>query len=223
MMNKNDFEDFTTGLTKELHLRAAISQLQEWRRNGVETMRGGEKYELEKSQRVQNKQPMGSLDRERLASSQRSAKPPPVLETPSGVAALIAPDLAPGLLADTPLPHRTALAEKTNGALTNGHTNGASIKPKYTIPPLSNVTPLNLTKENAPDIHLLTPEECELCRMCRIQPKPYLVLKERILKEAVQGNGALKKKQVKELCRVDGQKAGRIFDFFVNAGWVAKA
>jgi transcriptional adapter 2-alpha len=230
MMNKTDFEDFTTGLTKELHLRAAIAQLQEWRRNGVETMRGGEKYELEKSQRVQNKQPMGSLDRERLASSQRSAKPPPILETPSGVAALIAPDLAPGLLTDSPqLPVRTALAEKTNGVLTNGHANGTNgtstplTKPKYQIPPLSGVAPLNLTKENAPDLHLLTPEECELCRMCRIQPKPYLVLKERILKEAVTGNGALKKKQVKELCRFDGQKAGRIFDFFVNAGWVAKA
>jgi transcriptional adapter 2-alpha len=225
MMNKTDFEDFTTGLTKELHLRAAIAQLQDWRRNGVETMRGGEKYELEKSQRVQNKQPMGSLDRERLASSQRSTKPPPILETPSGVAALVAPDLAPGLLTSTssPLPLRTALAEKPNGtSLSNGQAVPPT-KTKYIIPQLSGITPLHLTSENAPDLHLLTPEEIELCKMCRIQPKPYLVLKERILKEAVMGNGSLKKRQVKELCGVDGQKAGRIFEFFVGAGWVGKA
>ncbi|CAG8981664.1 hypothetical protein HYALB_00013622 [Hymenoscyphus albidus] len=234
MMNKNDYEDFTSGLIKELHLRQAINQLQEWRSNKISTIRAGEKYEIEKSLRAQNKQPMGSLDRERLASSQRSAKPPPVVETPSGVAALIAPELAPGLLTtDKPeAPSRAVLAEKTNSSLSNGHANGANgvngtaaptTKTKYQIPPLAGVQPLPLTQENASDLHLLSPEEVELCKICRIQPKPYLVLKERIIKEAVTGNGSLKKKQVKELCKIDGQKAGRIFDFFVSAGWIAKA
>ena len=33
----------------------------------------------------------------------------------------------------------------------------------------------------------------------------------------------LKKKMVKEIAKVDSQKGGRIFDFFVGAGWVGKA
>jgi transcriptional adapter 2-alpha len=233
MMNKDDFESLCDGLIREHNLRQAITQLQEWRNMKIETLKGGEKYEQEKAQRAQNKQPMGSLDRERFASSQRS-KAAPVIETPSGAAALVAPELAlrltPNTAANTPVasPGRPALAEKPNG-LTNGHTNGTSTpsippkKEKYQIQPISGLTPLPLSQENAPDFHLLTPDEIELCKVCRIQPKPYLVIKERILKESITGNGTLKKKQVKELAKVDSQKGGRIFDFFVNAGWVGKA
>jgi transcriptional adapter 2-alpha len=56
-----------------------------------------------------------------------------------------------------------------------------------------------------------------------MQPKPYLAIKEAILKEVVKGNGQMKKKQAKEICRLETQKGGRIFDFFVNSGWIGKA
>ncbi|KAJ2968512.1 hypothetical protein NUW58_g10206 [Xylaria curta] len=72
-------------------------------------------------------------------------------------------------------------------------------------------------------MHLLTPEEMELCKVSRLQPKPYLMIKEQVLKEALKGNGSLKKKQVKEICRLDSQKGGRLFDFFIDSGWIAKA
>jgi transcriptional adapter 2-alpha len=49
------------------------------------------------------------------------------------------------------------------------------------------------------------------------------MIKEQILKEALKGNGSLKKKQAKEICRLDSQKGGRLFEFFVNSGWVIKA
>lgn len=52
MMNKADFDDFCEGLVKEQQLRQAITQLQEWRRMGIETLEGGQKYEVEKTQRV---------------------------------------------------------------------------------------------------------------------------------------------------------------------------
>ena len=80
-----------------------------------------------------------------------------------------------------------------------------------------------LTQDNAPDLHLLTLEEAKLCETLRLQPKPYLMIKEQLLKEAVKGNGSLKKKQAKEICRLDSQKGGKIFDFMVNAGWLVKA
>ena len=68
-----------------------------------------------------------------------------------------------------------------------------------------------------------TSEEAELCRLLRLHPKPYLVIKEQIMKEALKADGKLKKKQAKEICRLESQKGGRIFDFFCNSGWIGKA
>jgi transcriptional adapter 2-alpha len=134
------------------------------------------------------------------------------------------------------LPVRLASKPATiNGeTTTNGdHVTGGSVivangapppgKQVYVPPPVPGVQPFTLTSENAPDLHLLTKDEVKLCEILRLQPKPYLMIKEQILKEALKGNGALKKKQAKEICRLDSQKGGRIFDFFVNAGWIAKA
>ena len=224
MMNHDDFEEFCKGLIDEHNLRQAVGQLQDWRQMKIGDLRNGEKYEQDKMQRAQKAQPMGSLDRERFASSQR-AKAAPVIETPSGAAALVAPELPIRLTesnANTPGGSPGARADKS---LTNGHANGTAtpMKQKFVIQPLSGVTPMALTQENAADLHLLTQEEVELCEKTRINPKPYLVIKEAILKEALKGNGQLKKKQAKEISKLESQKGGRIFDFFVNSGWVGKA
>ena len=223
MMNHKDFEDFNQGLLDELNLRQAIAQLQEWRSLKIGDLRSGQKYEEEKVTRAQKAIPMGSMDRERLASAQRS-KQPPQPEPPSGSALLVAPELP------------TRMANQTNGEVnedkpaTNGHAEGANgvnghapPKQKYEPQPISGLTPLPLSQDNAPDLHLLTPEEVELCKVVRLQPKPYLMIKEQILKEALKSNGTLKKKQAKEICRLDSQKGARLFDFFINAGWVGKA
>ncbi|KAH7314323.1 hypothetical protein BKA65DRAFT_466933 [Rhexocercosporidium sp. MPI-PUGE-AT-0058] len=226
MMNHDDFQDFCNGLIEEHNLRQAVSQLQDWRAMKIGDLRGGEKYEADKLLRAQKAQPMGSLDRERFASSQRS-KPPPVIETPSGAAAFVAPDLPTRIKASVATPNGTS-TPATNKILTNGHANGTSTpslptKQKFQIAPLSGVSPLSLAQENIPDIHLLTSEEVDLCEKTRLHPKPYLVIKETVMKEALKGNGMLKKKQVRELARVESQKGGRIFDFFLAHGWIAKA
>lgn len=226
MMNRVDFEEFCNGLIEELNLRQAIAQLQDWREKKITDLRGGEKYEQDKVIRAQKAQPMGSLDRERFASSQRNKQAPVVPETPSGAALLVAPELPIRLTqpdTSSAPPARSAPPEK---GLTNGHTNGTTTpqqREKYVVQPIPGITPLPMTQENASDIHLLTPEEVDLCEKTRINPKPYLVIKEAIMKEALKGNGQLKKKQAKEICRLEGQKGGRIFDFFVNSGWVGKA
>lgn len=226
MMNHKDFDDFCQGLLDELNLRQAIMQLQEWRNNRIGDLRSGEKYETEKSQRAQKSVPMGSMDRERLAAAQRSKVPPPP-EPPSGAAILIAPEL----------PIRTAqtvnsVVNGDEGGLANGQTNGVAVnginghgppKQKFNCQPLSGVQPLHLTQDNTPDLHLLTDEEAKLCEMIRLQPKPYLMIKEQIFKEAIKSNGSLRKRQAKEICRLDAQKGSRIFDFFIHAGWVSKA
>ncbi|KAK2626369.1 hypothetical protein QTJ16_004631 [Diplocarpon rosae] len=222
MMNHDDFQDFCNGLIEEHNLRLAVQQLQDWRSMKIGDLRSGEKYEAEKLQRAQKAQPMGSLDRERFASSQRS-KPPAVIETPSGAAAFVAPDLPTRLIDSLSLDKDKD--KDTPKSLCNGHTNPLPYKPKekFQITPLTGVTPLSLSQENIPDVHLLTEEEIDLCEKTRLHPKPYLVIKESVMKEALKGNGMLKKKQVRELARLESQKGGRIFDFFVSAGWLGKA
>ncbi|KAI0831020.1 transcriptional adaptor-like protein [Hypoxylon sp. FL0890] len=235
MMNHDDFESFCQGLIDESNLRQAIAQLQEWRNMKIGDLRSGEKYEQEKAQRIQKAIPMGSMDRERLASAQRS-KQSVQPEPPSGAALLVAPELPfrPAANGTTPQGAPDGSANGEIKPLTNGHTNGVTNgvavngsstpgKQKFVAQPISGVQPLVLTQDNAPDLHLLTPEEVELCKVCRLQPKPYLMIKEQVFKEGLKGNGALKKKQVKEISRLDSQKGSRIFDFFINSGWIAKA
>jgi len=230
MMNQVDFEQLCQGLLDELNLRQAISQLQDWRGLRIGDLRSGEKYEQEKATRIQKAIPLGSMDRDRLATNPRN-KQQPLPEPPSGAALLVAPEL-PIRSAAT---NGVASGEGVNGvnAETNGnHINGGSVvvangttpaKQTYVPQPLAGVQPVQLSQDNAPDLHLLTTEEAKLCETLRLQPKPYLMIKEQILKEAVKANGSLKKKQAKEICRLDSQKGGRIFDFMVNAGWVVKA
>ncbi|WQF85953.1 Putative Zinc finger, ZZ-type, SANT/Myb domain, SWIRM domain, Homeobox-like domain superfamily [Colletotrichum destructivum] len=242
MMNHDDFESLCQGLIDELNLRQAIQQLQEWRSVRIGDLRSGEKYETEKAQRAQKAIPMGSMDRDRLASAQRS-KAAAVPDPPSGAALLVAPEL-PIRSAPAPdgtngtIPPKESNGDsnpQANGALNGASTNGTVVvangvapsgpvtRQKYMAAALPGVTPLQLTQDGAPDLHLLTPEEAKLCEVVRLQPKPYLMIKEQILKEALKTNGTLKKKQAKEICRLDSQKGGRIFDFFINAGWVGRA
>jgi transcriptional adapter 2-alpha len=226
LMDHDDFEEWNKGLLEELNLRQAISQLQEWRSMRIGDLKSGEKYEQEKALRVQRQQPMGSLDRERFASQRGKAQPP---EPQSGAALLIAPEL-PRRFSDiksngVSVAGTPGDSPKINGV--NGLTNGTSTplpsRPKTTIQPLTGVQPMPLTPESAPDLHLLTKEEIEVCKLLRLQPKPYLAIKEAILKEAVKSSGALKKKQAREICHLESQKGGRIFEFFVSSGWIAKA
>lgn len=230
MMNREDFDQFCQGLIDELNLRQAIGQLQEWRSLRIGDLRSGEKYEADKAQRVQKAIPLGSMDRERLATNQRG-KQAPAPDPPSGAALLVAPELSVRLA-----PPKNGVANGTN-AMNGGsaaadaeRANGGSVvvasgapKQKFVPQPVPGIQPVSWSEENAPDLHLLTKDEAKLCEVLRLQPKPYLMIKEQILKEALKGNGALKKKQAKEICRLDTQKGGRIFDFFVNSGWVAKA
>jgi transcriptional adapter 2-alpha len=248
MMNKDDFDELCAGLINELNLRQAVSQLQEWRHMSIASLKEGEKYEQEKIARQQKQQPMGSLDRERFATSQRSKNSAPQADTPSGAALLVAPGLPIRLPhggvfnvntpTGSPKPNGVnANGHATNGALTpiNGNsasasasaTNGLSTLPKRAPPviaPLSGVTPWSTSYvSELTDAHLLTAEERELCRVTRLHPKAYLVMKEHVMKEALKGDGRLKRKQVKEICKVESQKGGRLFECFVGWGGIGTA
>lgn len=86
-------------------------------------------------------------------------------------------------------------------------------------PPLQGIT----INENTADAHLLTADEIKLCQSLKIKPKPYMCIKERLIAEAVKNGGVVKEKAVKEICKVEGQRAKEIHEFFMKVGWIARA
>lgn len=83
---------------------------------------------------------------------------------------------------------------------------------------LSTAAPLNLA--NSPSIHLLTPAEQALCQQLRILPKPYLVIKETLVREFVRRNGNLRRREARDLVKIDVNKTSRVWDFLVKAGFL---
>ena len=213
MMNHQDFETFTASLEYEHNLRQAIVQLQDWRQMRIGDLKTGEKYEQDKQTRAQRPAPTGAFDR---IGGMRNSKPTPPVEIPSATIALTAPELPERFKPNPPsssynptsntlFPTSTSIPAK--GPLTNGTTNIAAMpaqqtKPKYTVTALSGTAPMKFTNENATDLHLLTKEEAELCSVLRLMPKPYLVIKEGLIKEAMKSGGGLKRRLAKEVCKV---------------------
>ncbi|MCJ1478563.1 Transcriptional adapter ada2 [Lambiella insularis] len=221
MMNHKDFQEFSSGLEYEHNLRQAIAQLQDWRHMRIGDLKSGEKYEAEKQTRAQRPAPTGSLDRQ---AGVRPAKPVPPIETPSATTALTAPEL-PERLKVTQLPLVPSMLNgQTKGSPTNGASNvsTSNVKTQYSVTPITGVTPLKLTSENATDSQILPREELELCSTLRIMPKAYLVIKESLLREAMKTGGNLKRKAAREVCKIDASKLSRIYEFFVQSGWVQK-
>lgn len=212
MMNHEDFESFTKDLALEQNLRTAIQQLQEWKTMGISDLKGGEKYETEKQNRVQRNQPQGQFDR--LASSIQKKANQPQAETVTEVSRLTGPELPhrfqkksktvpqfadtkPAVMND----FDKMFAEASNGALSP-----PALKPKvkYVVQPLNGTTPWKLEEERPapPDLQLLGEEEIQLCNALHIRPKAYLTIKEALLREAMKQGGYLKKKEARSICRV---------------------
>jgi len=78
--------------------------------------------------------------------------------------------------------------------------------------------PLNLA--NSPSLHLLTPAEQTLCSQLRILPKPYLVVKETLVREYARRGGKLRRREARDLVKIDVNKTSRIWDFLVQAGFL---
>ena len=240
MMNNQDFQDFSNSINEEHNLRQAILQLQDWRRMSISDLKGGEKYETEKAARAARPPPTGV----RAAEKKHEQK-----VVPDGTLELTAQELPERLRPVAPAPmypasstNGTANGTTTNGIngtakgpLTNGTSNTSApppvaastpdakpVKSYYKVQPIPGLTPLKLNSDSS-DLHLLTAEEADLCTVVNLHPKAYLMMKEAVIKEAMKSGGALKRKGVKEICKIDTTKASRLFDFFVHSGWIQKA
>ncbi|KAJ7752108.1 hypothetical protein B0H16DRAFT_1547447 [Mycena metata] len=93
--------------------------------------------------------------------------------------------------------------------------------PKLDISAAANArkrAPLNLA--NSPSLHLLTPVEQTLCSQLRILPKPYLVVKETLVREYARRGGKLRRREARDLVKIDVNKTSRVWDFLAQAGFL---
>ncbi|KAJ3108458.1 Transcriptional adapter ada2 [Phlyctochytrium planicorne] len=65
----------------------------------------------------------------------------------------------------------------------------------------------------------LQPDEVTVCSTLRLPPNVYLSIKETLL-SARHEKGTFKKREAQRWCRVDVNKTGKIFDWFVAKGWL---
>ncbi|KAJ2718866.1 Transcriptional adapter ada2 [Coemansia sp. Benny D115] len=73
--------------------------------------------------------------------------------------------------------------------------------------------------EDADGVELLSLSEKDICSQLRIFPRPYLVVKETLLAEYAR-TGYLKRRQARDLVKIDVNKISKLYDFFVDSGWI---
>ncbi|KAJ1927308.1 Transcriptional adapter ada2 [Tieghemiomyces parasiticus] len=225
LQTHEDYQTFVQGLIREAQLRQQIAVLQEYRQNGLTTLHEGERYEASKVQRWHSLRAHGIRDHSNLSlnmdRSQRSAAAHPGRAVAqhhfdTNITASIVADSASARPSSPPPPPATS----SSASVVAGPTPSIPAAPVAAVlasgarkPP----NPLNL--ENAEGVHLLSPDEQALCSALRIFPRPYLVIKETILKEYAR-RGSLRRRQTRELIKIDVNKTSRIYDFFVSMGWI---
>lgn len=84
--------------------------------------------------------------------------------------------------------------------------------------PIHGRKPPQLTLANAASLQLLTEDEVQLCSELHVLPKPYLYIKQSLLREFARCGGRLEKDSAVELLsKVDGNVVGKIWDHLFGA------
>ena len=78
-------------------------------------------------------------------------------------------------------------------------------------------TPLDLT--GCEGVDQLTTSEQALCSTLRLFPRAYMAIKNVLIREA-EKRGGLKRRDARSLVRIDVNKLGKIYDFFIAKNWI---
>ncbi|KAG9050219.1 Transcriptional adapter ada2 [Tulasnella sp. UAMH 9824] len=92
------------------------------------------------------------------------------------------------------------------------------VPPLHSDEPGVRPKPTTLTLATSSSLQLLTPQEQLLCSQLRILPKPYLAIKEALLREYIKKGGKLRKRDARDLFKIDKDKTGKIYDFLNSTG-----
>ncbi|KAI0368299.1 hypothetical protein BV20DRAFT_969344 [Pilatotrama ljubarskyi] len=191
LQTAEDFEQFQADILYEHMLRKRIQELQHYRRMGLRTPADIEKYEADVAKRASVK---ANLARDYYVDRR--------------LANARASSVSDPRRASVDGDHEREATPKPGGPSVSG-----------TGPPARKMpAPLNLA--NSPALHLLTPEEQTLCSQLRILPKPYLVIKETLVREYARRGGKLRRREARDLVKIDVNKTSRVWDFLVQAGFL---
>lgn len=190
LQTAEDYEVFCTDILYEAMLRKRIAELQQYRKLGLSTAADIKKWEEDLYKRTQAKANM-SRDSERIQQL------------------------------------RAASARQSLGPETSRRNSGVgadadrkSVDQTSATGPSGRRPPAPLNLANSPSLHLLTPAEQTLCSSLRILPKPYLVIKETLVREYARRGGKLRRREARDLVKIDVNKTSRVWDFLVQAGYL---
>jgi len=181
IQTSRDHEEFVDGLLYEITLKKRIAELQEYRRNGITTLSSASQYDHLKSSRQSAKQ--ANYHRESLSSSLNYDR------TNNN--------------SNRPLSSSVQQPSTTSGGITftSSSTTSSSGGKKPSL------TPLTLATSNS--LHLLTNLEKELCSTLRMLPRPYLFLKQTLLREFVKLGSRMNSLDARKAVRRRDEEIGR--------------
>lgn len=213
LQTASDYEMLVQGLVREQQLRERISILQEWRKAGLTSLRQGEQYEKDKQSRLAQLKTLVQLSNDRMGTAAVNQRH----TYRAQIAALSANPSAVNMFRDS---GRSSTPTQSNGSHANVSSTTTATSAASTAAGAGARRPANpLDISEADGVHLLTEEEQTLCSTLRILPRPYMVIKDTILKEYAR-QGYLKRRQARGLIKIDVNKTSRIYDFFIESGWI---
>ncbi|THV05246.1 hypothetical protein K435DRAFT_745492 [Dendrothele bispora CBS 962.96] len=200
LQTASDYETFATDILYEALLRKRIKELQDYRRLGLVTAADIDKYEENAMRRSAHRDFHTSERLQHRAGGRQSSGPDQRRSS-----------LASFGDSEGRRSHERESTPKLPASSSAGHI--VRKAQRRCLP-----GPLNLA--NSPSLHLLTPGEQTLCSTLRILPKPYLVIKETLVREYARRGGKLRRREARDLVKVDVNKTSRVWDFLVQAGFL---
>eukprot|EP01006_Ploeotia_vitrea_P041768 TRINITY_DN66571_c6_g1_i2.p1 TRINITY_DN66571_c6_g1~~TRINITY_DN66571_c6_g1_i2.p1 ORF type:complete len:719 (+),score=379.88 TRINITY_DN66571_c6_g1_i2:58-2214(+) len=233
--SKEEHERFVEGLINEQRLRRRIEQLQNQRLNGVRTLADGELFEAQRKKRLAQL----ATGRKKESSVHASYYKTPVLSS-----AAIASAATNALKA---INASGSTSSSSSASSSHASSHASSVKSRFEAQSMTTATSEHkpgkgkgrkskqskaaaaagtkrkhaalLDVTHMEDIELLSDLERKLCSELRMIPRHYIIIKDALLRECFK-HGFLLKDQAEQLVKIDIQKTGKIFDFFVSSGWV---
>ena len=189
-MTPAELEKLVAGILDERHLRARIDMLRAGRAQGAKT--------IEECQRIASNY---------AKSKHRKSEPQTEPSTLSG-----SHTTSQRRHRRVTGEHSTSEPSAANGTMTPGAT-VADSKDKKT----AKVGEVEL--EKMPGAELMSKAELTLCEALKVTPHQYLIIKETLIRESVR-LGSLKKKDARQIVRLDSTKVLKIYDYLHACGWI---
>lgn len=112
---------------------------------------------------------------------------------------------------------RISKIQQTNSARQTPISSPSAAPVNETAQFTSSAAPLDLT--GCDGVSNLTASEQALCSQLRLLPRAYLSIKRSMLQEYAK-KGSLRRREARALVRIDVNKLGKIYDYFISMGWI---